>query len=54
MGGGGSKSAGGWHPSPPSGAAPRKISKAGFDVTPLSEEERQRYAEGLTDFQKYV
>lgn len=30
----------------------RKISKSGYDVTPLTEEERQAAAANLTDFQR--
>ncbi|GLI69772.1 hypothetical protein VaNZ11_014455 [Volvox africanus] len=42
----------GW--TPRSADTPRKISRSGYDVTPLSEEERRTAAEGLTQFQKYV
>eukprot|EP00210_Caulerpa_lentillifera_P006437 g6149.t1 len=32
----------------------RKFSKSGYDITPLTAEERQQYIDSLTDFQKYV
>ncbi|PNW85637.1 hypothetical protein CHLRE_03g195850v5 [Chlamydomonas reinhardtii] len=52
MGGKQTKSSRGWAPRDES--TPAKVSRAGYDVTPLTAEERQRAAEGLTDFQKYV
>eukprot|EP00882_Tetradesmus_deserticola_P004497 GHRQ01004743.1.p1 GENE.GHRQ01004743.1~~GHRQ01004743.1.p1 ORF type:complete len:227 (+),score=63.43 GHRQ01004743.1:180-860(+) len=42
----------GWAPS--TGAAPRKLSQSGFDVTPLTAEQRQQEAAKLNDFQRYV
>ncbi|GIL86886.1 hypothetical protein Vretimale_15569 [Volvox reticuliferus] len=47
-----SRGAKGW--APRSADTPRKVSRSGYDVTPLSEEERRAAAEGLTQFQKYV
>eukprot|EP00882_Tetradesmus_deserticola_P033069 GHRQ01037741.1.p2 GENE.GHRQ01037741.1~~GHRQ01037741.1.p2 ORF type:complete len:113 (+),score=29.50 GHRQ01037741.1:180-518(+) len=40
----------GWAPS--TGAAPRKLSQSGFDVTPLTAEQRQQEAAKLNDFQR--
>ncbi|WIA32863.1 hypothetical protein OEZ86_006038 [Tetradesmus obliquus] len=42
----------GWAPSAGSGS--RKVSKLGFDVTPLTAEQRQAEAAKLNDFQRYV
>jgi hypothetical protein len=33
---------------------PRKVSKSGFDVTPLTAEQRQQEAAKLNDFQRCV
>ncbi|KAG2442311.1 hypothetical protein HXX76_002397 [Chlamydomonas incerta] len=44
----------GWAPRDESQAPGTKVSRSGYDVTPLSLEERKQAAEGLTDFQKYV
>ncbi|KAL4449399.1 hypothetical protein ABPG77_007043 [Micractinium sp. CCAP 211/92] len=57
MGSSSSKSAGGsagagWQPSQP--GAPRKISGSGYDITPLTVEERIAAAAPLTDFQRHV
>lgn len=57
MGSSGSKSGGGgatagWQPSQP-GAA-RKVSQSGYDITPLTVEERIEAAAPLTDFQRHV
>lgn len=41
----------GWRPAPPSGSQP-KMSKSGFNVAPMSEEEQRKAAAGLTDFQR--
>jgi hypothetical protein len=45
-----------WQPLPalPAADTPRKVSKSGYDVTPLTAEERAAAARELTDFQKYV
>lgn len=43
----------GWEPSP-EGVAVRKISKAGFDVTPLTASEKAKDAQSLSNFQKHV
>ncbi|KAF8067191.1 msrB [Scenedesmus sp. PABB004] len=42
----------GWAPG--DGATPRKVSRSGFDVTPLTPEQRAAEAASLTDFQRYV
>lgn len=42
----------GW--TPRTGDAPGKVSKAGFDVTPFTSQERQQEAAPLSDFQKHV
>ncbi|KAI8475883.1 MAG: Mss4-like protein [Monoraphidium minutum] len=42
-----------WRPSPPVGAE-KVVSKSGFDVTPLTVEQRDKGAAGLTEFQRYV
>ncbi|EFJ41676.1 hypothetical protein VOLCADRAFT_121603 [Volvox carteri f. nagariensis] len=47
-----SKSSKGW--APRNADTPRKVSRSGYDVTPLSDEERRAAAEGLTPFQKHV
>ncbi|GIL86853.1 hypothetical protein Vretimale_15596 [Volvox reticuliferus] len=47
-----SRGAKGW--APRSADTPSKVSRSGYDVTPLNEEERRAAAEGLTQFQKYV
>ncbi|GLC63405.1 hypothetical protein PLESTF_000032800 [Pleodorina starrii] len=53
MGAQGSKSGSkGW--APRSDETLRKVSRSGYDVTPLSAEERAAAAEGLTPFQKHV
>jgi peptide-methionine (R)-S-oxide reductase len=56
MGSGSSKSAAEeWRPSSSSsGVQQRKISKSGYDITPLTTEELQKYSAGLTAFQKEV
>ena len=55
MGGSGSKqSHGPWHPSPPGGPTERKISKSGYDITPLTEDEIKKYSAQLTPFQRDV
>lgn len=43
---------GGWQPGAP--GQPRIYSASGFDITPLTTEERIEAARGLTDFQRYV
>lgn len=43
----------GWEPSP-SSSGDRKISKAGYDVTPLTAEQKAAEAAKLTEFQRYV
>ena len=43
-----------WEASPAGGAAQRKISDSGYDVTPLTQDELKKYSAGLTPFQKYV
>lgn len=43
----------GWEPSPNEGTV-QKISKAGFDVTPLTANEKAQLANKLTDFQRQV
>lgn len=45
---------GDWQPSPPGGATERKISKSGYDITPLKKEDVQRYSAALTPFQRLV
>ena len=53
MGSGNSKaSQEGWKPSPSGGVAERKFSKAGYDITPLTQEEIKRYSAQLTPFQR--
>jgi len=53
MGSGASKSSSeGWQPSPTGGTTERKVSKSGYDITPLTEEERKRSSASLTDFQR--
>ncbi|KAG2433507.1 hypothetical protein HYH02_012625 [Chlamydomonas schloesseri] len=52
MGGKQTKPSRGWAPRTES--TPTKVSRSGYDVTPLSESERKQAAEGLSDFQKYV
>lgn len=42
----------GWRPAAP-GTAPRR-SKAGYDITPLTLEQRNSLAANLNDFQRYV
>lgn len=44
----------GWAPSPPSAGKGAKLSKAGYDVTPLTAEEKQQQASRLTEFQRQV
>ena len=51
MGAGQSKQ-GVWRPAPASGAPEKVVSKSGFDVTPLTAEQRDKEAAGLSDFQK--
>jgi hypothetical protein len=34
------------------GSEPRKVSRSGFDVTPLTAEQRQQEAAKLNDFQR--
>ncbi|KXZ44249.1 hypothetical protein GPECTOR_70g480 [Gonium pectorale] len=50
--GGQSNGGRGW--APRTGDTPRKISRSGYDVTPLSEAERAAAAQGLTSFQQHV
>jgi hypothetical protein len=51
MGSSSSKSEG-WQPA--TADTPRRISKAGYDVTPMTAEQRAAAAAKLTDFQRYV
>lgn len=37
-----------------SSTSSRKISRSGYDITPLTPQQRDEYASSLTDFQKYV
>ena len=56
MGSGSSRTAsasGGFKPSPPGGAAERKISKSGYDITPLTQDEIKKLSLSLTPFQRY-
>lgn len=49
------ESLGGWQPSPSGSASTEKrISKSGYDITPLTKEEIQRYSAQLTPFQRDV
>lgn len=41
-----------WQPSA-EGTSTRKISKSGYDITPMTAEERKKAAASLTDFQRY-
>jgi len=50
MGSGASKTE--WRHSPSEGAAQRKFSKSGYDVTPLTPQEIDTAAKSLTPFQK--
>ncbi|KAK9837804.1 hypothetical protein WJX74_005459 [Apatococcus lobatus] len=43
-----------WAASPAGGAAQRKLSQAGYDVTPLTHEEQQAAAAQLSDHQRHV
>jgi hypothetical protein len=43
----------GWQPATP-GATPPKLSKSGYDITPMTLEERNKAAAQLTDFQRSV
>jgi hypothetical protein len=52
MGTAASKGSEGWHPAPADGVKERRISKSGYDVAPLTAEEREKQAAQLTDFQK--
>ena len=52
MGSSGSKAAPGWRPSPEGGAAERRLSKAGYDITPLMQSDIKRLAASLTPFQR--
>ncbi|KAG2498134.1 hypothetical protein HYH03_003892 [Edaphochlamys debaryana] len=42
------------HWEPREGSTPRKISRSGYDVTPLTKEERDERAAALTPFEQYV
>jgi len=59
MGSGGSKAQEvpgareGWAPAT-EGVTARKVSRSGFDVTPLTPEQKAQEAQQLTDFQRYV
>ena len=44
----------GWQPSPAGGTQERRVSKAGYDITPMTAEDREREAAKLTDFQRQV
>lgn len=44
----------GWQPTMPGAQVPRKVSRSGFDITPLTQEQREQYASKLTDFQRNV
>jgi len=45
----------GWAPAAASAdGTPRKVSRSGFDVTPLTPEQKAQEAQQLTDFQRYV
>ncbi|GAB4822317.1 hypothetical protein N2152v2_009363 [Parachlorella kessleri] len=44
----------GWQPSPARGTQERRLSKAGYDITPMTAEDREREAAKLTDFQRSV
>lgn len=44
----------GWAPATAAEGTPRKVSRSGFDVTPLTAEQKAKEAAQLTDFQKYV
>lgn len=51
MGAGASKQ-GVWRPSPAAGPKEKVVSKSGFDVTPLTQDQREKEAAGLSDFQR--
>lgn len=51
MGGSTSKTEG-WQPA--TADTPRRVSKAGYDITPLTAEQREAAAAKLTDFQRSV
>lgn len=52
--GAGASQGGMWRPSPATGAKERRLSKSGFDVTPMTSEERDREAAKLSEFGRYV
>ncbi|KAK9861777.1 hypothetical protein WJX84_007483 [Apatococcus fuscideae] len=43
-----------WSASPAGGAAERRLSQSGYDITPLTKEEQQAAAAQLTDHQRHV
>jgi peptide-methionine (R)-S-oxide reductase len=43
-----------WRPSPSDGAIQRRVSKSGYDITPLTEAQRQEAARYLNPFQRQV
>jgi hypothetical protein len=53
MGASTSSSSKGWSPSV-SKDTPRNMSRSGYDVTPLTKEEREEAAKGLPSMSKYV
>lgn len=44
----------GWAPTPAGVAAQPRLSKSGYDVSPLNVQQREVFAKKLTDFQRYV
>lgn len=44
----------GWDPSPSGDAVTQKVSKSGYDVTPLTMEQKKEAAAALTSFQRHV